>query len=354
MDQDVSICHVNLAKGFRGGERQTQILIQTLAEKGIRQILVARTDSPLHQHLAGTEKLTHIGVRKPYMRGIPDVAKLKPSIVHAHDAKAAQWSLLNWWRHKTPYLITRRVPNPLSRNFFTRAVYRNAEMVVVLSNAIKYSVRGLLPDVDIQIIPSMYASFPVDTGKVDSLRRRYAGKFVVGHIGALVDHNKGQSIVIEAARRLSERRPELHYVFLGTGKDEQRLKKIASDRSDIEFIGFVSDVGNWIALFDLFVFPSYHEGLGSTLLDVMQGGCPIIASATDGILDVIEHEVNGLLMPPGNPEKLAAAIDRLYSDPELRERFVQENRQRLMLYSPKYIVGRYYELYQSILDGVTG
>jgi glycosyltransferase involved in cell wall biosynthesis len=351
MIQALSICHVNLAKGFRGGERQTQILIESLAEAGVQQLLVARADSPLHDKLSGTRGLIHIKAQKPYIAAISKVARFKPSIVHVHDAKAAQWALLSRWLVKIPYLITRRVPNPLGKNFFTRAVYRNAVAVVTLSNAIKCCVNDLLPDIQVQIIPSMYATFPVDKKEVEQLRNRYKGKYVVGHIGALVNKHKGQSVIIEAARQLLDKHPEIHFVLLGEGKDEQNLRQRAKGLNNIEFTGFVPDVGNWIAVFDLFVFPSFQEGLGSTLLDVMQGACPIIASATDGILDVIEHEVNGLLIPVGNSEKLVEAIEMLHADPAMREQLIQAGLHRLGLYSPQRISGKYIELYQKLLAG---
>ncbi|MBN1377711.1 MAG: glycosyltransferase family 4 protein [Gammaproteobacteria bacterium] len=344
------ICHVNLAKGFRGGERQTQLLIQALADTGVPQILIARSDSPLHSKLAGTAGLSHVAVSKPYFTAVVKVAKLKPSILHAHDAKAAQWAFLYSLIYKTRYLITRRVPNPLGRNFVTRAVYRNAAAVVALSNAIKCCVNTLLAGIEVRIIPSMYASFPVDKEEVARLQKRYTGKFVIGHIGALVNRHKGQAVAIEAARLVAEKYPDIHFVFLGAGEDEQWLRKLADGLSNVEFVGFVADVGNWIAAFDLFVFPSYQEGLGSTLLDVMQGGCPIIASATDGILDVIEHEVNGLLVPAGNPEKLTAAIEQLYADPGMCRQLTGAGLQRLGLYSPQQIASRYHNLYLSLCN----
>lgn len=351
--KDLKICHVNLAKGFRGGERQTQILIQELSKAGVQQILLARSDSPLHTALAKTPGLTHVCVNKPYMRAMREVAKFNPQLIHAHDAKAAQWGLINFKLYKTPYLITRRVPNPLGDNFFTRAVYKNAAAIVGLSTAIKSSINNLIPEADVRIIPSMYASFPIDPDKLKQLKQRYQNNFVVGHIGALVDRHKGQALIIEAAERLAEQYPDICFLLLGEGEDEQKLKAMAKGLSSVEFIGFVQDVGAWIAVFDLFVFPSYQEGLGSTLLDAMQGDCPIIASAVDGILDVIEHNLNGLLVRTGDAEQLANAIEQLYLDADQRQAFAQAGQQRLGLYSPQHIAERYQVLYQAILDGNT-
>ena len=343
------ICHVNLARGFRGGERQTQLLIQALGKKGLQQVLLARANSPLHEKLAGTPGLEHYRLKNTHFAGLSWIGKYQPALVHAHDARAAQWALLNYWRRKTPYLITRRVPNPLGENPFTRAVYRNAATVVGLSSAIKASIKRLLPNREVEVIPSMFASFAVEQGRVAQLQNQYQGQFVVGHIGALVDRHKGQSVIIEAARLLKPKYPNLKFVLLGEGEDEGMLKQFAEGLDNIEFVGFVSDVGSWISVFDLFVFPSFNEGLGSTLLDVMQQSKAIIASAVDGILDVIKDGENGLLVGKNKPQQLAEAIERVYLDADLRQRLGLAGHQGLSKYSPERISECYYMEYQKIV-----
>lgn len=345
----MKVMHVNFARGFRGGERQTLLLIEALAEYGVPQVLVARHDSPLHGKVREIPRVDSAGLRKPYAAGLPRAARQRPDLVHAHDAHSAQWALLNHWWRKTPYVITRRVPNLLSNVAYTRAVYRNAASVIALSGAIRASVRRLLPEREVHIIPSMYASLPVDDAMLGELRRRYRGRFVIGHIGALVNRNKGQAVLIEAAKKLESSYPDLQFVLLGEGDDEDYLKGLAQGRSNVDFVGFSPDVGTWISLFDVFAFPSYAEGLGSTLLDVMQHGRPIVATAVGGIPDVIEHERNGLLVAPGRPDELAGAIERLYLDGQLRERLVQAGREDIERYSPARIGRCYYKIYRSLL-----
>ena len=344
------ICHVNLARGFRGGERQTQLLITALAAKGLQQVLLARADSPLHEKLSGTPGLSCYGLPNTLFGGLLWIRQFAPDIVHAHDARAAQWALLNFLLRRTPYIITRRVPNPIGGNWFTSAVYRNAATVVGLSRAIKHRIQQLVPDREVKVIPSMFASFPIDAQRVDQLRSVYQDRFVIGHIGALVDRHKGQSLLIAAANRLAQKYPNMRFVFVGQGEDEAMLKQLAAETENIEFTGFVTDVGNWIGLFDLFVLPSRNEGLGSTLLDVMQQGKPIIASAVDGILDVIEDGQNGLLVNTSDTGSLAAAIERLYLDSNLRRQLGQAAYESLPRYSPERIAECYHNEYKLIIE----
>lgn len=311
------IGHVNLARGFRGGERQTGLLISELASRGYQQRLIARKGSALSDHLAGLPGLTIREIGKPFL--LHTGAAKGCDLLHAHEAKAAQYALLVRKLRGIPYVITRRVPKVPKDNFFTRAVYRNASQVTALSRAINDNLLSFQPDMPVTIIPSMAASLPVDEAQVAALRQRFAGKFVVGHIGALVNYHKGQQYLIEAARQLAGEFPELHFVCLGEGKDEAWFRELASGLDNISFEGFVNNVGDYLAAFDLFAFPSLQEGLGSILIDAMNTRLPIVASDVDGIPDLIGHEKNGLLVPVADSGALAAAIRRLYMDESLRE-----------------------------------
>ncbi|GIX21914.1 MAG: glycosyl transferase [Gammaproteobacteria bacterium] len=343
------ICHVNLAKGFRGGERQTQLLIEHLAPYGLRQTLVARYDSPLFARLAGTPGLRMLPVYKPYWLHLARLRRDPPDLLHAHDAKAAQWALLNHGLRGTPYVMTRRMSRPSKDIAFTRAVYRRAAQVIGLTRAVRDGVHRIVPDVDVLIIPSMFARLPVDPQRVAALRARYAGRFVIGHIGALINPHKGQAVLIQAMRRLRHL-ADLHVLLLGTGRDERVLKAMAADLPNVEFVGFVDNVGDWIAVFDLFAFPSLEEGLGSSLLDVMAQAKPIVATATGGILDVIEDGVNGLLVPPRDAAALAEAIERLYHDPALRTRLGEAGLRSLERYAPETVAAQHVALYRRLLQ----
>jgi glycosyltransferase involved in cell wall biosynthesis len=130
------------------------------------------------------------------------------------------------------------------------------------------------------------------------------------------------------------------------------LERLAGANSNIEFIGFAADIGSWIEVFDLFAFPSREEGLGSTLLDVMQHRKPIVASAAGGIPDVVRDGHSGLLVTAGDAGQLAAAIERLYLDAALRDKCVAGGVEQLEAYSPPYIARCYHSLYESILNSV--
>ncbi|NCD12877.1 MAG: glycosyltransferase family 1 protein [Epsilonproteobacteria bacterium] len=344
-----SLLHVNFAKGFRGGERQTLLLVQELSKKGYVQTLLTRSHAELAKRVAALKlpDVVIIEVKKPYLLSLSLLKKA--DVVHAHETKGAQFAFLGHLFFKTPYLITRRVDNVIKNNGFTRMMYRCASKTVVLSRAILDEVKKIEPKARLCIIPSAFSKLSVCQSEVAKIKERFSGQFLIGNIGELDNDHKGQYYLIEAMKELLPRYPRMHLLFLGKGKDEESYKAQASSLSHVTFEGFVSNVGDYIAAFDLFVFPSLREGLGSILLDVMHANVPIVASNAGGIPDVICHQENGLLVEPKDIKALVHAIERLYLDKTLREQLTQKALSDTKLFSPEKMAERYEALYAEVL-----
>ena len=115
------------------------------------------------------------------------------------------------------------------------------------------------------------------------------GKFLVGHVGALDNGQKGQEFIIAAARELERSHPDVHFMLVGGGDDEAMLRSAAAGLSNLTFTGFVDNVGDYLAAFDVFILPSNREGIGSILLDAMEQGLPVIASRVGGVPDIVHR-----------------------------------------------------------------
>ncbi|MFP4226910.1 MAG: glycosyltransferase family 4 protein, partial [Desulfobacterales bacterium] len=270
-------------------------------------------------------------------------------LIHAHDAKAAHWAYIQYLLHRTPYIITRRVPNPLKNGFYAQMVYKKAARVVAISSAIQHYLKDYVEGIEIERIPSAWANWDQNAEAVDGLRERYSGCFVIGHVGALMDRHKGQRYLIVAARHFKERHPQMRFLFLGDGPDEEMLRKMAIGLDNVEFLGFREDVNRYLAIMELFVFPSNYEGMGSTLLDAMAFDVPVIASNVGGIPDIVEEQKTGLLIPPKDPKAIVQAIESLYHDPDCRRRLAANARAQLSNYSPSKMARRYLDLYKTVL-----
>ncbi len=345
------LIHINFAKSFRGGERQTLLLVQELSKKGYQQSVLTRKQAPLAQKIIelNLHGVDVIEISKPYFLSL---SKIKHAhLVHAHETQGAQFAFLGSLVFKIPFLITRRVDNAIKRNFFTKAMYQHATKVIVLSKAICEKVNKLVPKAQISIIPSAFSELPMSQSAVQAIKKRYEGKFLIGNIGELDQAIKGQGYLIEAFKELLKTYPNLHLIFIGKGKDEAFYKELAKGYEDsITFEGFVHNVGDYIHAFDLFVFPSIQEGLGSILLDVMQARVPIIASDTGGIPDIIVNEKNGLLTKPKDSKELALAIKRLYSQEALRNTLTSNAFNDVQTFSPAHMVAHYEAVYKEILQ----
>ncbi|MDA3947317.1 MAG: glycosyltransferase family 4 protein [Helicobacteraceae bacterium] len=340
------IVHINFAKGFRGGERQTQLLIEQLSQQGYRQKLLTRVNSELAERCAHIDSLDIIPIKKPYI--LHTGAVKDAAIIQAHETKALQFAYFVHLLYGIPYVVTRRVDNPLKTNFLNKKMYAAAFRTVVLSNAIEKEVLRVSPDAKTTIIPSAYSGISVDETVSRQIAARFKEKFLIGNVGALVDSHKGQSLLIEAAKALEKSHPELHFIILGRGQDEAKFKEQAAGLKNITFEGFVNNINDYVSCFDLFLFPSRHEGLGSILFDVMQLNVPIIATEVGGIPDIIQNNVNGLLIPPADAIAIERSVLTLYRDRELRERLKTAAKSTADRYSPENMARAYDNLYTSV------
>ena len=344
---DVVICHVNLASGYRGGERQTQLLIEELAARGFRQRLVARRGGELATRCEG---ITGLDVRQAASQPlIAATAARDAGLLHAHEARAIYACWLASKSSKTPWLLTRRVDNPFKSSFMRDRAYRNATRRVGVSNMIRQQIEIRYPGSRADVVPDAHANLAAGHQRPAALADRYQGKTVIGHIGALDHSHKGQGTIIEAAQRAADLYPELHFVLVGDGRDEAKFRQASAGLANIEFAGHVTEVDDYLSAFDVFVFPSLHEGLGSTLLDAMSFGLPIVATRVGGIPDIVEDGVNGYLVEPEQPEELLAGIRRIIDNSEERSGMAASNRRKADAFSPAAMADRYLAIYREML-----
>jgi glycosyltransferase involved in cell wall biosynthesis len=147
-------------------------------------------------------------------------------------------------------------------------------------------------------------------------------EFVVGTVTRLHD-SKGNNYLVEAARDVLNRRPKTRFFLFGEGPLRPELEAQAKalglgDR--FVFGGFTKDVARTVSAFDISVFPSLWEGTPLTVFENLAMGKPIVATDADGLLDVLTHEHDALIVPKRDAPALAGAIVRLIDSPEDRAR----------------------------------
>lgn len=174
-------------------------------------------------------------------------------------------------------------------------------------------------------------------------------RFHAGIVGRLVDV-KGHRHAIDAIRRLAHL-PDVFLHIFGTGPLEEACRvqgREAGLADRVVFHGFCDDMWERLSRLDVLVMPSLQEGLPFALLEAMQVPLPIVASDLPGIREVLERgeEDGGMLVPPGDPDALAAALGRLHGDRALRRRLAAAAHRRVMkAFLADDMVRRYRELY---------
>jgi glycosyltransferase involved in cell wall biosynthesis len=340
------IVHVNTARGYRGGERQTELLIRGLAARGIEQALVTRRGAPL------VKRLRDLGIEiREVAGGLWSVTRATrgASLVHVHEGRSVYAAFLRSVLSRTPYIITRRVNNPIREHRFAHWAYRRAARVAGVAPQVAEIVRAFDASIPVTVVHSSSSGLPVDAQSSAAIRARFRGKVVAGHVGALDNAQKGQEYIIAVARELERTHPNLQFVLVGGGEDEAMLKAAAAGLSNFTFTGFVDNVGDYLAAFDIFILPSNREGIGSILLDAMEQGLPVVASRVGGVPDIVHDEENGLLIDPKSPAQLRDAILRLAADPSLRRAYGERGREFAKAFTSEAMCRKYLALYESVL-----
>jgi glycosyltransferase involved in cell wall biosynthesis len=343
------IVHVNVARNYRGGERQTELLIRGLASCNVRQALVARRGGELARRVrdVGVEVREVRGGLWSVTRAVHDAA-----LVHVHEGRSVYAAYLRSLWSGTPYVITRRVNNPIRDHWFAHRAYAAAACVAAVAPQVAEIVRAHNAGISVCVIHSGSSGLVVDGPMSRAIRLRFADKFVVGHVGALDNAQKGQEFIIAVARELESSHPNVHFVLVGGGDDEAMLRDLAAGLSNVTFAGFVDNVGDFLAAFDVFVLPSNREGIGSILFDAMEQGLPVIASRVGGVPDIVHHDENGLLIDPASPMQLRDAILALRADPARRRAYGERGRAFARNFTAEAMWRKYFALYESLIGRI--
>jgi glycosyltransferase involved in cell wall biosynthesis len=134
--------------------------------------------------------------------------------------------------------------------------------------------------------------------------------------------------------RVKETHADVKLTLAGDGPDRPRLEEQAKRfeiAANVEFLGYRSqaEVRELLQQTDVFVMGSFAEGVPVVLMEAMAAGVPVVATQVAGIPELVESGVNGLLVPPGDADSLAAAIGRLVGDAALRAKFGASGRAKV-------------------------
>jgi glycosyltransferase involved in cell wall biosynthesis len=271
----------------------------------------------------------------------------------ARDRDALTWLRLTG-RLPVPLILTRR---QMPRTFVLEnwLASRAADRVIAVSRAVAAALRRRgTPERKLVVIPNGLVAARVD--RPVSERDLFDWKDRIGwepdrrSIG-IVARPKDQPVVLQALRRV---RTPVRLVLAGVGRVgriAERARGVGAPHA-VVCLPFTPDILPLYRLLELVLLPSRGEGCSQSLLEAMALGKPVIASAAGGNLELVRHEIDGLLVPPLDPDAWADAIERLLGDTALAATLGEAGRERARVsYSLDRTVERTLELYRSLVAG---
>ena len=327
--------HIDTARTWRGGQNQVLVTVLGLRSLGHRAMLVAHPNGELRARAEeGLELLPLAPVTEMDLTAAWRLSRalkqLRPNIVHAHDphgvAMAALALSMSTEPVKPPLVASRRVDFRIRGNSLSRWKYRQVDCFICASEAI----RQILLGDGVAAAQTVTVHEGIDLGRVAAAVPAKVheefwlphGAPIVGNVAALVPH-KGQKHLIEAAAQVVRQVPDARFVIAGEGELRQSLEhqiKHLGLEKHVVLAGFRPDVLSVHKSFDIFVMSSVTEGLGTSILDAMAAGRPVVATTAGGIPEIVRDGETGLLVPPRDEKALASAIVTLLKDEALRRR----------------------------------
>jgi glycosyltransferase involved in cell wall biosynthesis len=363
----LTVAIVSTEAQWHGGEEQARLLADGLRQRGHRVAIFARRGGALAQRMAGEgHAVFHFGGsgRNPaalwhIRRGL---RQLRPDVLHANDAHALSAAGLASLGLAVPGRVaSRRVVFPIRlairyRTFCERliCVSRRVGEVCLQCGIPSRLIRVVHDGVD----PERIASGDRARG------RRALGVSDADRVlltVAKLTEAKGHRFLLEAMPEVLARHPEVRLFLVGDGeladKLRARAEQMAIDAA-VRFLGYRHDVPDLIRGADLFVFPSEMEGMGSTLVDAMLAGVPIVTTTAGGIPEVTGAREPGgptaWMVPPCDPQALAAAIVQALRSPEQCAMLAQRARRRAeRLFTAARMVEATLEVYRGVLASRT-
>lgn len=170
---------------------------------------------------------------------------------------------------------------------------------------------------------------------------------LITSVGEL-NKNKNHKLILEAMHCLKN--DNLYLVICGIGPEHDRLLKMAEKfglKDRVKLVGFRSDIRNILNETDIFIFPSFHEGLPVSVMEAMTMGLPVICSDIRGNRDLIIENEGGCLFDPTSDEDLAAKIDSLIQNPIQITKMGKFNAERIKMYDISNVEKELTEIYSA-------
>lgn len=351
------IAHViSTLEGAGGAERVLSALVARGADAGYEQIIF----NPFGRDTAALEELVDAPVIARPVRGpiqLPSLRLWLASSLHGFGAHVVHAHL--WHAAVAVASLHREAPRVISHHHGSYLRWSGRKVAERLDRwagtrfdrviAVSASVRdfliedyGYAPE-RVTLIRNGWDGRPISEPRTEGV--------ITLTCVANFRREKGHAVLLEAFVSLAREDERIRLVLAGDGPlkwtmEERALSLGINHR--IEFAGAVQNVWPLLAQTDIFVLPSLYEPLGIVVMEAMAAGLPVVASRTGGIPELVEEEVTGILVNPGDATGLASSVRALISDPERRSRMGAAARIAAQSWTMEAMTESYYQLYEEL------
>lgn len=239
-------------------------------------------------------------------------------------------------RRRVRLVYTRHIAlNRSKHDWYHRALYRRVDVVLAITADMQRSARRFLP-LPPERVQLLYhgvpATSPVSSKCCERLRAKHnvpADAFLIGLFGR-IEPPKGQHVLIDAMAQLRARGCHAHALLFGHPMKPRYLEDLHKQiarlglEQSVRYAGFYPRPQEIMGCFDCIVLTTYNETFGLVLIEAMRAGAAVIGTDAGGVPEIIQDGKTGLLVPPGDPGRLADAIERLVREPNFR-RYLAKN-----------------------------
>lgn len=370
-NKPIHILHIIESLGRGGAERQLVNLIAEIDRKCFDLVVVCLNGPTEFALDIESQNIKWISLNAPQFFQIPLVIGqlisiihgVRPDIVHTWLSRADFAGRMAAFLCRVPVISSIQSPiyeehvfinNPQQKSWKMQIVrvldwltgrISNAHYVGCSQNTSQSAQRALA--IKAAYIYTIYNSVK---SKIDDNPYLQRGLVIVGRLAP----EKGHKYLLSAVASVKETFPEITLDIIGNGNlylDLIDLTKSLQIEHHVNFLGIQQNIENLLKNYRIFVFPSLFEGLPLALLEAMAVGLPVIASDIPPHREIIDHGVQGILVPPQNPEALAQAIIELLNDAERCKRMGEAGRRRIAeRFNIRVTVKQWEQLYRKLVN----
>ncbi len=360
------VLHISSPKTWRGGEQQLMYLVEELNKVGVWQMVMCPFNSSVHKYCLKNH-INHVTYFKGFSAN-PMVAfrvshickREKLDLIHVHDSHAHNFAVLSsvLSNNTLPIVVSRRVDFPIQGGPMSMFKYNHPRISKIL--CVSSAIRDvMLPSIDDQSkLEVVYSG--VDLEKFDnreepsSLREELGiseDTLLIGNVAALAPH-KDYPTFVRTAKRVIDSGAEVRFLAIGDGPSRKLVEQCIAEldmEAHVMLLGFRKDIIDILPQLDIFFITSETEGLGTSILDAQVGGVPVLATRAGGIVEIVQHEENGLSTAVADDEALARELMRYIKDPALRKSMADAAKKTVVKFSKSETAKRTKAVYETIL-----